>query len=287
MRLACILLHLLVVTPMLRAAAADYPRELARWQEIAVPSKSDSGSRQVWFFAANRSLHEWRVFFQGGQPQVQLTSEAPAARTGRPKFTPRAGPLGLAPNVVEVADGWLVGFNQGEFGAALYWFGRDGKASYKISDHQVVNFFPRADGSVDAAEGLSHLGLSRGSVIQVERPAGNARWQADAVRSLPSAPCTGVRCRDGSLLLVLSEALVRVDAGHNMTTLLQDVPWAGLYPNSAVLSSDERRLFIGMRQFVGEFDLTTHQLRLLVPAKAFLNRLPKEEELLIRKQYGG
>ena len=40
-----------------------------------------------------------------------------------------------------VDDGWLVGFNKGEFGAALYWFSADGKQNYKISDHQVWEFF--------------------------------------------------------------------------------------------------------------------------------------------------
>lgn len=227
------------------------------------------------------------MFVQDGEPQAQPKSEAPAVRAKRPDFTPRADRLGLAPNVAEVADGWLVGFNQGEFGAALYWFSRDGANQYKVSDHQVVGFFPRADGSVDAAEGLAHLGLSRGTLIHVARPAADARWQAETLQPLPGAPYAGVRCRDGSLLLVLANALVRADADGKLTTLLGDVPWSGLYPNSCVLSPDERKLFVGMRQFVGEFDLTTRRLRLLIPAAAFLNRLPEEEQDRLRKQYGG
>ena len=54
-----------------------------------------------------------------------------------------------------------------------------------------------------------------------------------------------------------------------------------------MLSSDEQKLYIGMRQFVGEFDLSTKKLRLLIPSDAFLNKLPKEDEQRIRKQYGG
>ena len=271
---------------MLRADDA-YPRELSRWEEAPVPARADPGTRQVWFFAANYSRHEWRVFLQDGQPQAQLKSEPPVVRVPRPGFTPQAGRLGVVRDAVEVADGWLVGFNQGEFGAALYWFSCDGKDSYKISDHQVVKFFPRADGSVDAVEGLAHLGLSRGSLIRVGRPDAGTRWRADTTLVLPSAPYAGVRCRDGSLLLTLSTALVRVDADGKLTTLLADVPWAGLYPNSCVLSPGEHKLFVGMRQFVGELDLATHRLRLLIPDGAFLNRLPKDQEARIRKQYGG
>src|SRR5258705_13536778 len=42
-----------------------------------------------------------------------------------------------------------------------------------------------------------------------------------------------------------------------------------------------------MRQFVGEFSVTTKKLRLLIPSNQFLNKLPKEDEERIRKQYGG
>ena len=272
---------------MARADDPVYPHELRRWQEVAVPARSDAGCRRVWLFAANYSTYEWRVFVQDGEPQAQLKSEMPAVRPRRPDFTPRADGLGLAPNVIEVADGWLVGFNQGEFGAALYWFSRDGENRYKVSAHQVVGFFPRADGSVDAPEGLAHLGLSRGTLIRVVRLEADGRWQAETLQALPGAPYAGVRCRDGSLLLVLASALVRIDVDGRSTTLLGDVPWSGLYPNSCVLSPDERQLFVGMRQFVGEFDLAARRLRLLVPAAAFLNRLPEEEQDRIRKQYGG
>ena len=56
-----------------------------------------------------------------------------------------------------VDDGWLIGFNHGEFGAALYWFSLDGNRNYKISDHQVVDFISTPDGFL-AVEGLAHLG---------------------------------------------------------------------------------------------------------------------------------
>ena len=42
-----------------------------------------------------------------------------------------------------------------------------------------------------------------------------------------------------------------------------------------------------MRQFVGEFDLTTKKLRPLISSNQFLNKLFQEDEERIRKQYGG
>jgi hypothetical protein len=36
---------------------------------------------------------------------------------------------------------------------------------------------------------------------------------------------------------------------------------------------------------VGEVDLATNKLRLLIPSKEFLNKLPDDQEERIRKQY--
>jgi hypothetical protein len=88
------------------------------------------------------------------------------------------------------------------------------------------------------------------------------------------------------MLITLSYSLVSIGNDRKINTLLAKPPWYALYPNSSVLSPDEQKLYIGMRQFVGEFDLPTKKLRFLVPSKAFLNILPKEEKQQIRKRYG-
>lgn len=270
----------------MRAAEPEYPREVARWQTVAVPRGSDQGARMAWFYAANYSNHEWRVFAERGQICAQLTSAKPPQKPERPKFTPKAGQFRGASAFARVDDGWLVGFNQGEFGAALYWFSADGKRNYKVSDHQVADFFS-LPGGLHAIEGLAHMGMSEGSVIRITRPQPRARWQASTATKLPFAPYAVSVRRDGTMLITLSDSLVAVGDDRKVTTLLAEPPWGGLYPNSSILSSDEQKLYIGMRQFVGEFDLSTKKLRLLIPSDAFLNKLPKEDEQRIRKQYGG
>ena len=70
-------------------------------------------------------------------------------------------------------------------------------------------------------------------------------------------------------------------------TLLPDAPWDALYPSCSVLALDEQKLYIGMRQFVGEFDLKAKALRFLVPSDHFLNKLSKYQEAQIRQQFGG
>jgi hypothetical protein len=239
----------------------------------------------VWSYAANYSEHEWHVYSERGNVLGKLTREGLPQKGERPNFSARTLGMSGALSFARVRDGWLIGFNQGEFGAALYWFSPDGKRKYKVSDHQIVDFFSFADG-IYAIEGLAHLGMSDGSVIRIAKPEPKARWRAETVTKLPFAPYATSVCRDGAILITLSDSIVRVGPDHKPATLLSDPPWSGLYPNSSVLSPDEQKLYIGMRQFVGEFDLRTRKLRLLIPSAQFLHKLPKQDEQRIRETYG-
>jgi hypothetical protein len=127
--------------------------------------------------------------------------------------------------------------------------------------------------------------VSCGSVIRITRPTTSAHWQAVRVVRLPYAPKTAVVRLDGSILVVLSDSLVSVGPDHQVTTLIADAPWAGLNPSSSILLPDESRLYVGMGQFVGEVDLATNHLRLLVPSVNFVNKLPGDQERRIRAQY--
>jgi hypothetical protein len=202
-----------------------------------------------------------------------------------PPFTPQAENFKDAYVSFKVDDGWLIGFNQGEFGAALYWFDQSGQSRYKISDHQVVAFFPSSDGIL-AIEGLAHLGLSYGSIIRITR---KSQWQAEKLTLLPEAPYAGALFRNGRMLLVLSDSLAEYYRRGNreeLTFLEKDGGWGGLYPNSVLLTDDETKAYMGMRQFVAEYDFKHRTLRFLIPNSSFLNKLPTNEEQAIRGQYG-
>jgi len=235
------------------AAEPRYPHEVAQWEEVSIPPESSRDARSAWLRLASFSSYEWRVYTEGAQVYAQHFAGG--------RSTARA----------RVYDGGLVGVNNGEFGAALNWVSTDGKSSYKISDHQVVDFFSLPDG-LYAIEGLAHMWISRGSVIRIDRPPPYARWQAATVTELPSAPYAVSVRRDGTALITLDRELVQVDGDRRLTTLLYDQPWGMLYPNSSVLSPDEQKLYIGMRQFVGEFDIPTRKLRFLIPSASFLNK---------------
>jgi len=87
------------------------------------------------------------------------------------------------------------------------------------------------------------------------------------------------------MLIVLSNALVAVTPKQEIQTIIDEAPWETLYPTSAVLTSDESHLYLGMRQFVGDIDLTSNRLKMLVRSKALLNNLPEDTEQRLRKDY--
>jgi len=175
-----------------------------------------------------------------------------------------------------------VAFNRGEWGGALYWFSTDGKTNYKISDHQVVDFF-LVGSRLQAIEGLAHMVLSRGSVIAIDRVAG--RWQATTAQALPAAPYAVVTTEEGAAYIVLSNAVVALRSGR-LETIIEETSWDGLYPNSAVLGVDGS-LYVGMRQFVGRVGLADGSLTFLVPELLALHRLPVDQEQDIRQRAEG
>lgn len=276
-----------LLVPLFSVVAAElkYSHDVTSWEESALPPNSRQGDREAWAYAASYSHFEWRVFIQDGKPSASHGEDATGKKPDRPKFLPTAGKFDEGTAFAAVDDGWLVGFNRGEFGADLYWFSPDGTRSYKISDHQVVDFFTLPDG-IYAIEGLAHMRMSKGSVIRIARTNPNAHWEAMSVVKLPFAPYAVSLRRDGTMLITLSDSLVAIGPDHKIRTLLADAPWEGLYPNSSILQSGEQRLYIGMRQFVGGFDLTTSKFRFLIPSKEFLNKLPKEDEERISNQFG-
>lgn len=262
------------------ALAGTWPRELVRWIEIPVP-KASTVDREVWESAANWSTLEWRAFSAEGQPVAEARARRGAAAEGQPGFMRGLARFGRIDAFIQIKDGWLVAFNRGEQTPGLYWFSHDGGRHEKISSHHIGGFFARADG-VHAIEGSTAPGAHHGAVIRIARSASDRRWHTSLLTRLPNTPEAVSVKNDGTALITLSDALVAIDPHGQLRGVLANAPWPKFYPNSSTLSADQRRLYIGMRQYVGEFDLATKRLRFLVPSPNVLHRLSREEERGIR-----
>lgn len=234
------------------AAEFGYARDVATWQEVTQPDKTDAASYESWYSEANFSPINWRVYSQDGKVFAEVFEQTP-----------------LRLSQIEVNNGWLIGFNQGEWGGALYWFNTGGRDSYKISGHQIIDFIRGSDGIL-AITGLSHSGGSGGSLIQITKSSQQKKWQATTIQKLSLAPCAISISHDGTIFIVLSGAIIAIDRDKKLTTLLTTPELSGLFPNSSAISADGSKLYVGMRQFIGELDFTTRKLRYLVPDKSFI-----------------
>jgi hypothetical protein len=169
----------------------------------------------------------------------------------------------------KVDDGWIAAYNRGEFGAAVYWFNSDGKMRRKVSDHQI-NQFMVDNGRIFAVQGLAHLSLSRGSMIELRKAKG--QWSAEEFVPLPGSAEAIAQIASGDYVIVTSDMLLRVNLEKELSVLVPNGDWGSLYPNSVAIA-DDGYIYVGMRQFVVKCKLSrsVQNFAFLVPDKAWLN----------------
>ena len=272
----------LLAPSVLRAAGPteSYSRNVAEWVDVARPAP-DSLAGLIWFSAANHSRYGWRVFRDGEAIGAVAETRPTRSPDAKPTFPTRHDPLGNGSLFCQVTDGWIVAYNQGEFGAALRWFSTDGKSERSISAHQVNQFLRQGD-RIFAVEGLAHLTMSTGSLIELKESGG--RWTVVTLAECPEAPEAFAETGDESFVIAFSGSFGIYEKGKGLRILAKDM-WGGPNPTSLVVSADKQIAYVGMRQYVVEIDLGTGRARYLVPSEAFLNKLPAIEVEGLRRQF--
>jgi len=261
------------------SAEMEFNPDISKWIEIERPMDKRSGDRAVFRYRAGYSELHWRVKEKGGRIDIGLNGDEPD--DPKPEFNPRTKKFREGHCFLKVKDGWLVGFNYGEFGAELRWFSLDGKKSYQISNDQI-NQFIKVDDQIYAVQGLAHMGLGRGSFVKIEL-LGN-RWNSIEQVKFDQSPEAIMVEEAGSFLIVLTDSLIRVDKDLNEKIIVESADWGTLYPSS-IASNHPRYAYIGMRQFVVRVDLEDGKMKFLVPEIKFLNKLPPKDEKQIWDQW--
>lgn len=198
-------------------APSDFPADLSGWLVTQPPDVGD----ERWIAANNDTKHEWVVFLRGDRPSARLRSvkrekgspypERQESYPPMPFRVPRGSAKdGLAGEWFSawVPDGWLIGFNAGEFGVGLWWFSPDGKTRYKVSGDQVSGFF-QTGGGLLALEGIAHGVTSRGRIIRLNKGP-DGLWRSAAFVDLGGSPESAVLDPGGTLTVATHDRLVRV-----------------------------------------------------------------------------
>ncbi len=224
---------------------------ISDWKGYSLPLNSDSLHNYQFDMQG-----EWTVFKKNNdilatKTRIKISDTLPF------KIIPSKNDkykLGGKRSVIQVVDGYLVGFYRGEWGGNLYWFSKDGKRKYEISEHEIVQFIKR-DNKIYAIEGLAHLSMSQGSIIQIMKV--NKKWATVNYLKLPSAPDGVDLASNNNFVIITSESLLTVDTNLKIDTLIEEGFWrAGLYPTSLVIK--DNIAYMGMRKGVYKFDLSNN-----------------------------
>jgi hypothetical protein len=251
--------------------AEKYDPSLTAWKVIVLPDKSDEEAYYSIFRRANYYSHEWVVNNVDGKVVARLRTEPPLKLEPFPDFDSSVRvqiSTAEASRMLKVPDGWIAAYNLGEFGAAVYWFSPNGTKKEMLSEHQINDVLIEGE-RIFAVEGLAHLGMSNGSMIEIRKIDG--RWSVEEFVALPGSGEAITRIGEGDFAVVTSSALLRVSLQKEMRMLVPDAGWGGLYPNS--IATDGEFLYIGMRKFVARCKISTRVERfdLLIPDLKWLN----------------
>jgi hypothetical protein len=159
--------------------------------------------------------------------------------------------------VASVPDGFLVGFDDGEFGGGLWWFNHRGTESRRIrSDSAKVNSadpyqpenvvgLPIVGGERLVLMGLNHLTGRSGRIFRAVQE--GTDWALALVAVLEGAP--DVWFVDGNRLLFLTESGLWSTDPRGTTSRIYEVDLSGLSA-SAIVRAPDRGLYLGLRHYV-------------------------------------
>ena len=146
----------------------------------------------------------WMLTLDGDRLQIERRV-AWVVRTRRAEAAqrPRAGGFTIKDQMAKttwypgdgilVSDGFIFGFDKGEFGGGLHWFSPDGKRHTKISDDNTPLVYRTSKG-VFAVQALSHMMFWYGRLVHLERS--GMEWKTRLVTDLHLRPGALVQIGD-------------------------------------------------------------------------------------------
>ncbi|MBU2574776.1 MAG: hypothetical protein KKH28_11935 [Elusimicrobia bacterium] len=206
--------------------------------------EADSASLRCAGFSGSA----WSVSLVGGNVKINPRSGAPVDEPLpfeiRPKDT--AAGLGGDRRVKRVKNGWLIGFDAGEFGGALWWFSANGGKRKKLIKENVLGLVESSAG-VLVLVGIAHFRTDKGEVLRARKNR-KGDWQVTRLADLGGEPKAFAKESPDSLLVLTNHGLLRVLASGKVERLFT-TRYGGLYPNSMTLSKTGV-IHFGMRHFV-------------------------------------
>jgi len=174
-------------------------------------------------------------------------------------FSPGTGPDRVGHrHALEVRDGFLVGFDAGEFGGGLWWFSPNGTRSTRVSlpestpvrkddpfRAENVRGFVSFEGEILVFMGLDHLLGRSGHVFRLLRTAGE--WSLVPIAAFDASPAAWV-VEDNQVFVVTQGGLWTIRESWQVEHV-HSVDLGGLVPASLVRDA-EGVLYMGLRHYL-------------------------------------
>jgi len=148
-------------------------------------------------------------------------------------------------SVTEFEQGFLVGYNSGEWGGGLYWYTREGKLRQHVLNENLIRIVPVKDGFL-AFTGLAHGFTNEGQASLLEFD--GQSWNVAHSLDLAGAPKAFLDERDGSFLIVTSKRLVRVSDAKRVELLHRSKN--GFWAPTSIARDPDGTLYLGARYVV-------------------------------------
>jgi hypothetical protein len=148
----------------------------------------------------------------------------------------------------KTSDGWLIGFDAGEFGGGLWWFSKNGSTTRPISEENIHALVPRGD-LVLVLTGLDHLGSNVGAIYAYRHDNDPSSTSLSLLADLGSSPGAASLTEGGDLVIATQGKVLMLKRNDKLETLYAFPAMGALYPNS-IVENKEGLLFVGMRFYV-------------------------------------
>lgn len=148
-------------------------------------------------------------------------------------------------SLLRTTDGWLIGFDAGEFGGGLWWFSRDGRDVKKLLS-QNVHAIHKTPGGIFVLAGLAHLSSDTGEIDQFTETRDEVSVQFLA--NLGGSPEASTVRSDGQIVVATMHSVLLVDhvgKVHELYKSGEDL----VYPTSVAVDG-HGNIFVAMRFFV-------------------------------------
>jgi hypothetical protein len=215
--------------------------DLSQWKMDTLPT----GDR---IYPANHSRHDW-IFVQKSDKWIitesdykkEIGDSLPLSTEFINKNLNKIGTRFTK----KVYDGYLVGFNKGEFGGGLYFVSNDGQINYELAGYLNIKSIFEYNNKLFAIEGLAHLGGQRGQIIELFK---DSIWKYKSVTQLVEAPEI-ISDYNGEKIIITSQYILKYTKDFQVREILKSpFYWGMLYPSTILF--DKNEVFLAMRHGV-------------------------------------